>query len=233
MTTRLILLLTIFVSSTAVMGQRVIDVDKLEGSALNFFRTVGGEPMLNTKFVRLIEGTPYFSDEWLRGNVFIEESEYRNLYLKVNIMESSLEFRDAKGETMVCTMPIKRVVLIDSAKRAQYMFVNSSFVGESQEFKKSWLLELASGKASLFKLQRKQINEFRPYGSATTEQRIVDTYWYYIFANNAFTRVKKLTDIPEVLVSEKPRLLEYIKANHLSAKDEKDMTKLVEYYNTL
>ena len=57
----------LFISScTIVFAQRIIDVDKLEGSALNYFRSVNGEPTMYTKFVRLVEGTPYFSDKWMK-----------------------------------------------------------------------------------------------------------------------------------------------------------------------
>jgi len=106
MTTKIFFTLACSLIMSAVMSQRVIDVDKFDGSALNFFRTVGGEPVMNTKFVRLVEGTPYFNENWLKGNVVIEESEYRNLLLRVNILETALEFRDTRGEAMVCTQPI-------------------------------------------------------------------------------------------------------------------------------
>lgn len=137
-----------------MFGQRVIDVDKYDGNALAFLRTVGGEPLMNTKFVRLVEGTPYFSDNWMKGNVIIEESEYRNLLLRVNILETTLEFMDKKGEAMVCTNPVKRVVLKDSIKGVQYNFTHSAFLPEIPEFKRCWLMELVIGKASLYKIKK-------------------------------------------------------------------------------
>ena len=214
-------------------GQRVVDVDKFEGNALNFLKTVGGEPMLSTKFVRLVDGTPYFSDMWMKGNVIIEESEYRNIFLRVNLLETSLEFMDTKGDAMVCTMPIKQVILKDSVKGVQYHFVHSSFLQENSEFRHSWLLQIVPGQTRLYKLDKKTINESRPYGSATTEQRILNSSSYYLLVNNELKRVKKTSDIPELLIAKKQELQDYIKVNKLSAKDEKDMVRLVNYYNTL
>ena len=233
MTTKTLLFFCCLFQLSVVLAQRVIDVDKYEGSALNFFRTVGGEPVMNTKFVRLVEGTPYFSEAWMKGNVFIDESEYRNLLLRVNILETSLEFRDSKGEAMVCTQPIKKVILNDSVKAAQYSFTHSSFLPENPDFKRTWLLQLADGKASLYKVDKKQINESRPYGSATTEQRINTISSYYLLFNNQLTRIKKTSDIADILSLQKPALLDYIKTNHLGQRDDKDMTQLVNYYNTL
>jgi len=169
----------------------------------------------------------------MKGNVFIEESEYRNLYLRVNMLETALEFRDIRGEAMVCTQPIKKVVLNDSTKGVQYTFTHSSFLPENPDLRKMWLLQLADGKAGLFKLEKKQLNESRPYGSATTEQRITSVNSIYLLFNNQLTRVKKTSDIPEMLASQKSALLDYIKTNRLGQKDEKDMVQLVNYFNTL
>ena len=233
MTTKLLFSFAYLFMISSGMGQRVIDVDKYDGSALNFFRTVGGEPVMNTKFVRLVEGTPYFSEQWMKGNVLIEESEYRNLFLRVNMLETALEFRDTRGEAMVCTQPIKKVILNDSAKGVKYTFTHSSFLPENPDIKKMWLLQLVDGKAGLFKFEKKQLNESRPYGSATTEQRITSINSIYLLFNNQLTRVKKTSDIPEILASQKAALLDYIKSNRLGQKDEKDMVQLVNYFNTL
>ena len=233
MTTRLIFFLVLFAPSVGSFAQRVIDVDKFEGSALHFFKAVGGEPLMNTKFVKLVEGTPYFTDSWMKGSVFIDDSEYRNFYLRVNIMETTLEFMDRKGEQMICTMPVKQVVLSDSIKGAQYRFVHSSFLPDHPEAKKSWLMDLVSGSAKLYKLEKKQVNEIRPYGSATTEQHILNSYIYFVLNNNELKRVKKISDVSDFLASKKVALDEYIKANRLNAKSEKDLVRLVEYYNTL
>ena len=233
MTTRIIPFLIVFFSSVAGFSQRVIDVDKFEGSALNFFRSVGGEPLMGTKFVRLVEGTPYFSENWMKGSVFIEDNEYRNFYLRVNILETTLEFMDRKGEQMICTMPVKQVVLTDSIKGVKYVFVHSSLLPENPDTKHTWLMELVSGPAKLYKLEKKQVNEIRPYGSATTEQHIFNNYSYYVQYNNELKRIKKISDVSDLLVSRKAAVEEFIKTNRLNAKAEKDLIRVIEYFNTL
>jgi hypothetical protein len=234
MNTRLLLLLTVILFSlTAAFAQRVIDVDNFEGSALHYFRAVGGEPLMNTKFVRLVQGTPYFSDKWMKGSVFIEDSEYRNFNLRVNTLETTLEFMDRKGEQMICTMPVKRVVLNDSLTGTRYTFVHGSFLPENPETRKSWLIQLDSGAANLYKLEKKQVNEIRPYGSATTEQHILSNYFYFVLYNNELRRIKKVTEVPDFLSSRKNELNEYIKTNRPNIKSEKDMIRFIEHYNSL
>src|SRR6478735_2998867 len=91
-------------------SQQVVNVDKFEGSAMNFFKAVGGEPISNTKFVRVVEGSPYYFDNWMKGSVQIGDKEYKPLLLRLNVLETTLEFKDQKGEMMICTEPVKRVV---------------------------------------------------------------------------------------------------------------------------
>ena len=232
MITRISFFFLLILCSTIVFAQRIIDVDKLEGSALNYFRSVNGEPTMYTKFVRLVEGTPYFSDKWMKGNVFIEDNEYRNFYLRVNVLETTLEFMDRKGEQMTCTMPIKEVLLKDSLSGTNYRFFHSSFLPENSDIRQSWLLELATGTAKLYKLEKKQINEIRPYGSATTEQHILSSYSYFVLFNNELRRIKKFSDVTELLSNKKEALDVFIKSNRLNIKSEKDLMRLIEYYNS-
>jgi hypothetical protein len=154
MTTKRLLLIFTLLSSATIFGQRVIDVDKFDGNALDFLRTVGGEPLMNTKFVRLVEGTPYFSDKWMKGNVVIEQSEYRNLLLRVNILETTLSSWIIR-EAMVCTNPVKQVVLKDSIKGVQYYFTHSAFSPKS-EFKRCWLMELVT-ESQLYKIEKNRL----------------------------------------------------------------------------
>jgi len=213
-------------------SQQVVNVDKFEGSAMNFFKAVGGEPISNTKFVRVVEGSPYYFDNWMKGSVQIGDKEYKPLLLRLNVLETTLEFKDQKGEMMICTEPVKRVVLVDTPSGVSNTFIHSSFLPPLAEVKNSWLLELANGKASLYKLTKKLINEVRPYGSATNEQHILPSYSYYLLQNNTLTRVKKTSDIIDLLPDKKSELQDFAKSNKLSNKWD-DMTKLVFYYNTL
>ena len=69
---KLLLSFCCVVLAYATSAQKVIDVSKQDvtvGSDLFF--TVGGEPFVNAKFVSLVEGSPYFKDEWLKGSVIM------------------------------------------------------------------------------------------------------------------------------------------------------------------
>ncbi len=58
------LLTALFVAVTAsAFAQQVIDVDKADNIPLNSFYTVSGSPVVTARFVRLVNGTPYFNEK--------------------------------------------------------------------------------------------------------------------------------------------------------------------------
>jgi hypothetical protein len=54
-------------------AQKTIDVTTSNVNAMSpsFFNVIGGQPFVSAKFARLVEGTPYFRDEWMKGNVVL------------------------------------------------------------------------------------------------------------------------------------------------------------------
>jgi hypothetical protein len=218
-------------------AQQVIDVSKQDvrvGS--NLFFVSGGEPFVTAKFVNLVEGTPYFKNEWLKGVVVDKANhEYKNIDLKIDLLENTIHYLDDHQKEFVATTPVKEIVLTD-ASGDNYKFVHSSVFGNTVNAskKEGWYLWLSTGTASLYKTFVKDLSENKPYGSATTEQRIKTHEKYLILYNNAFLEVKKIKDVPSILAGKKKELEEFLKT-----KDDKEaslddrLVKLIEYYNSL
>jgi hypothetical protein len=230
-----LMLFMILIAATS-MAQQNINVDKNDQSALNFFDVVGGAPVMRAKFTRLVEGSPYYSDEWSKGRILIENNtaEFKNVYVRLNLLDVTLEFRDPAGEELTCSSPVRRVKLVDPVKSTEAIFVHSSFLPASKEFKKGeWLQELAVGKISLYKFHKKRLTESRPYNSATYEQHISTVFFYYAMLNDQFVKIKKASDISELAGDKKAQIEEFIKSKNLDGKDEKAMTEVVAFYNSL
>lgn len=217
-------------------SQQVIDISKQDvrvGS--NLFFVSGGEPFVRAKFVNLVEGTPYFKDEWLKGVVVDRFNyEYKNIRLKIDLAENTIHYLDDHQKEFIATVPLKEVVLADTLGY-NYKFVHtSSFENAVNATRNSWYLWLCTGNASLYKTFKKNMSEFRPYGSATAEQHIKTTEKYLILYNNAFLELKKIKDVPSILAGKKVELEEFLKTKDdpRTSMDDR-MVKLIEYYNSL
>jgi len=222
--------------ASSTSAQQVVNVDKTNVSALHFFDVAGGSPVVRAKFARLVEGTPYFNEDWSKGRVLIENNtaEFKNVDLRVNLMEVTLEFRDPHGSELTCTNPIRRVTLASPDNSQEFAFVHSSFLPSSSELKKGeWLQELAAGKMSLYKFYKKHMTETRPYNSATYEQHISTTIVYFILIGDQFTKIKKVSDIPSLAGDKKTELETFIKSKGFDNKDEKAMAEVIAYFNSL
>jgi hypothetical protein len=98
---------------------------------------------------------------------------------------------------------------------------------------RGWYLLLTEGNAMLFKQIRKHLTENKPYGSATVEQSLSNTFHYYILYKGSFTEIKKIRDLPDLLPDKKLQISEYLKNNNISGKTDSDFENVVTYFNSL
>jgi len=232
---KIVLLLVLLVSSLLISAQKTIDVTSGDVNVSNFFLAVNGEPVLLRKFTKLVEGSPYFKDEWWNSTIVLaNDRQYNNIKTKIDLLDGELRYLDEKGKEMIAPKNIKEAILFDSIRNLKYHFIHSSTLPASNSGKQGWYQSLHTGQASLYKYFKKFISENKPYGSTTTEQTIRTTESYLVMYNNALVEIKKIKDAPAVLANKKGELEEYLKTKdnkNLSTDDR--MTALIAYYNSL
>lgn len=218
------------------MAQQVVDISKQDvqvGS--NMFFAVGGEPFVNVKFVNLVEGTPYFTEDWLKAVVIDKaDHQYKDVSIKIDLVDNNVHYLNQQQKEIVVSTPVKEIILTNAAGD-NFRFVHaSSFEKSVNAPKEGWYLWLYTGKASLYKTFIKTVFETKPYGSATIEQRIQTAEKYLVLYNNAFFEVKKIKDVPSILANKKNELEAFLKTkDDPKASMDDRFVKLIEYYNSL
>ena len=212
-------------------AQRVVDVERDNVDAVSLFVAVAGQPISSVKYVKVVEGTPYFNSVWMRGSVMLNDSnEYINLLLRIDLLGNNVEYIDKKGKQLTATSAIREVKLVDSLTGKTNHFIHSTTL-EVVNAPAGWYQVLATGKITLYKKIHKEVIESRPYGSATTEQRISSINQYFFLTDNRLTRIKKFKEFPALLPSKKAELAKLIDNNKLSGKTDQDYIDIVELYN--
>lgn len=232
---RIILLILSLSLALAGSSQRVVNVDKNDFKTVSgsLFYTINGEPVSTVKYIRLVEGTPFFQDSWMRSIIILKSGErVSNLPAKLELVENDVYFKNSRGEEMVPTQPVMELVLMNKAEDSLFRFVHSDFFGNATQVKKGWYQWLASGKASLYKFYDKELFAQKPYGSATEEQRIVTKEHYFLFHNDVLVRIKSLKALPELL-GKKQELEQHLKNQGRAASLDDQMSDLIVYYNSL
>src|SRR5438045_1206416 len=90
---------------SCAFSQNVVDVDKSNGIPSDGFYVVGGAPIANYRYVRLVEGSPYFSDNWMRAVTISSKGARSKPYLmKIDLAANELHFLNERNEEMICTV---------------------------------------------------------------------------------------------------------------------------------
>lgn len=234
---RISLLLVVALCSIETVAQRVVDVSKNDYRTVSgsLFYAVNGEPVVTTKFVKLVEGTPYFRDEWMKSVVVLPNgAAYKNVSVKLDLLENNLHYLSEKGDELIARSPVKEAVLEDEKTGELFRFVHSSALPAThQRVKEGWYLWLCGGKASLYKYFQKDMFAQKPYGSATEEQRIHTKEVYYLFYNGAVFSPRKPKDVPSLLANKKEELESFLKKENAAETLDDRFTALISYYNSL
>ena len=227
----------LLVCASPVNSQVVIDVDRNPVNlSSRLFYTVGNAPFSPAKYVRVVSGSPYFSNSWMKGTLMTKDSAvYSDIRLRLDLIEGTLIYLNEKDEEMVSIAPILEVSLTDTLTEQSYYFVhNSSLNGITNKGDaKSWYQVLTGDAVPLYKQYFKNIDESKPYGSSITEQNIRTSVRYFIVVNKAMVRVKKIKEIPDILFDKRAELQKFINDNKLEGKKDDDYISLMHYYNSL
>lgn len=232
----LYLLAALLTSGPGVSAQqKVANVDKDDISPVSGpFFVLGGEPFSLVKYVRVVDGSPFFKDEWMPGVIVLPGgTRYDSLELKLDLLDNKIHYKDQKGNDLIASNPVRELWLNEPSSGEIFHFIHSSFLNPGTVLAPGWYQQLAGGNLRLFKQTIKQITETRPYSSATMEQRISSGPRYLLLQDSNVIPLKSISEFPSRFPLQKTALEQYISSRKLKGKSDKDYISLVNYYNSL
>jgi len=218
-----------------VSFSQTIDVDKNDKrlTAITNLST-SGTPYINAKFVRVVSGSPFFNEKMMRGILIARDStEYRNIVIRLNLLESQVNFLNNKQEELIVGTPLREVDLVDTVNQKNYHFIFSDYIETTDKLGKGFYQILQNGKAGLYAHHKKVLKESRSYNSATYEQSIETYLTYYVLLGGQWKKINKIKDLPAVLNDKKSEVQEYISSKGLSGYKQEDVESVINHYNSL
>lgn len=219
-----------------ISAQRVVDVEKETGNAtiFNYVYTVAGVPFVNAKFARVVEGTPFFNEQMMKGAIILSEGkECKDILVRINLLESQVNYIGDKHVEMIASTPIREVVLWDTINDTDHRFVYFDYIDAIEKPEKDFYELLQAGKAELYKQHKKKLLESKPYGSATIEQRISTEVKYFVLKTRQWTRVKKLRDLTGLLNDKTKEISKFITDNKIVGDNQANFETVIAHYNNL
>ncbi len=215
-----------------VCANKTVDVGRGDENAMAHFQSVSGEPFVGAKFVRLVEGTPYFKDEWLNGIIILQNGNRCKGRMKLNLFTGDLLYKDVNENIFVAAMPITQIILTDTAS---YRFSHVSLLPpQVKKAEALWYQKLYADTITLYKSIQKKLLETRPYNSATYEQTIrTETVYVFFYKNRAF-QFKKLKEVPLLFIDKKNEIETFLKTNNIDGASMDDkVLNLAAFLNSL
>ncbi len=182
-----------------VFAQQTVDINRVENLAgQNLFYAINGEPFAAARFSKVVEGSPYFKDEWMKGTVVLSGGKkIDNLSLKINLLDGTVIYLNNNNEELEASTAIKEVILTDIMSAQNYRFLHSSFT--CMKTGKKWFVILDSGKAQLLRQEVRIMKETKPYASATIEQTIHNLPEYYLKTGEQCEKIKSAEELKKRL----------------------------------
>lgn len=216
----------------ALYSQSVnVDDTSSQFSSTNMLNGVNGEPILNPKYTRVIEGSLYVPANFTRSNVYIKNNKRPiSVMSRINIVEERIHFLNPNGVENYATSPIEEIQFFEEERKASvYVFGLPGCSGST----KAWFEVMEKGMINLYRMVSKNVQESKTYGSATTDQKILTTYNYWIQQDNGCSQLKNIAEFQSFLIKTKPALKVKLPEKKMSDKKEADWVELARIYNAL
>lgn len=153
--------------------------------------------------------------------------------VRLNLLESQVNYLDDKQTEMIATTPVKEVVIWDTINNKDHRFIFSNYIEATEKPEKDFYELLQSGKAELYKQYKKRILESKPYGSATTEQSIKTDIRFYLLLQGKWTQLKKMKDLPDFFPGKRNEIQKFINEKKLTTDNETNYDAVITYYNSI
>ena len=217
-----IVTLSIVFSSAGQIGDSRSDMDMI-------FKSLSS---INHKgrYVNYTEGSPYYRDNWLTGNIILPSGKkYEGILLKLDLLYNEVHYQSpqTKGDAAVSAGAIKEVQLQETGGYTIFRIgYPAAYGNDSTTFYKV----MTEGKATLLKLYTKRVddgNAFDPTKKIKLEES------YFLFTNNNLIKIKNGDSFVKAFPEHKNEIATFIKEKKLNLKDEAHLKEMADYCNKL
>lgn len=220
--------------SGAAMAQTTINVDDTAKftNSIVYLNSSNGVPFVLAKYARIVEGSIFIPESLSPAQVFLKGNAkaYNNVSARLNILDRDLNYYDdVKKMELVASNNIAEVRFMDPLTNSVRVFTKSipDCIGATP----GWHELLEKGKLTLYREIVKTISENKPYGSATTEQRVITSFNYWVQVGEACRKVKSISELTDLILKSDPGFSARLPQRKLSDRKEDDWLEVVRIYN--
>jgi hypothetical protein len=226
-----LMLIALLLLTNALCAQQTINVDDPNNRSQVNLMGINGEPVTMSKYVRITEGSIFIPAEFTNSTILIRNNKrpINNVKAKINVVEHSLHYLDERGNEMMTRMPIEEIFFVDATTGQSQIF---SQFPDSCISKQGWYEIMEKGPLTLYREIIKTVTENKPYGSATTEQKVNTTYKYQMRAGTVCKQVVKINDFINELTLLNPAFGKTVAGQKFTDKKSEDWITIARIFNS-
>lgn len=178
------------------------------------------------------EGSPYMNEEFVEGDVYVNEGKYNALPLRYNIFKDYVEFKKG-GQIYILDASLK----INKISIGSDTLVVHKYIGGRAKEVLGYFKLLENGKATLLVKQVVKYREAQPPKALETEGKLAKysvypDMFYLKFNDGELIEVNNVKKLPSSFPDQQDKVEAFLKENKIS-RNEEDLKKLISYYNAL
>lgn len=215
----------------------VLITTTVQGQIINASGTMNNTVRITGQY-KDTEGSPYLIDDYKNGVLYTKDGMERPVYLKYDTYKEEVEVFNDGNPLLIDKRLYPKFVIeyVDdkSKQKVRYEFTNEIVIPGMKNGK--YVEVIANGdKFKLIKAYSSKLNQSQDqgYGGVVTNNFFENDEDYYIYTVGLdAVRVKlKNKDILKA-ISDDGKLKDYLKAEKIKVRKEKDMLRVIEYLNT-
>jgi hypothetical protein len=202
-----------------------------------YAQDLNGSPIREKKYTD-VNGSPYLSNNWEKATVQLANGQtYNNVEVKYDLVADDLTFKSPKGDSLSFAQPVKEFKLsYISDNQSQTHLYRSGFPATgAKTTDRSFYEVLYDGGVKLLKRRAKSVwMETTTYGTATQTKNITERVTYFAYKGGQMVPIKQDKKSILAALSDKSAQIEkYVKDNKIDWKQDADLVKVFEYYNSI
>ena len=237
-----IALMTIFYSFRFISHSQMPAYERTNGSAIHMPEIIYFDDLFKQKYKQArypdVKGSPYYMDAWQYADIVMKDGkQFNHVKLKLNFFSQEVIFKSEQDKEITLKDGIlKRILIYDTLETGYgltHLFLSGIPMVEKDT---SWPIfsVMTEGKATLLNLTNKRIVNMSDALMPGSDKEFVPTETLYVFHNGELKKCEKSNDFYSTLFADKKAEVDaFIKTNKLKCKTLKEITQVVEYYNTL
>jgi len=221
---KIVIILTLLFFTSNLSAQVIEILDDM-----HFYQVMNSDKVIVSEYDK-IEGTPYFNKDYIDCIVYFRNDSVYKIALRYNIFDNRMEY---KYKDLVYSIAnprdIYKIEMGDKTFIYYYSKENLNFEGYYQLLVNGKALLLVKMKVSYREKEKpKGIEESKPERFVRGQNK-----YYVVISGQEPKWLKNKKSIPEIFGEQSDKMLAYVKKQKISFKNEKDLIRLVEYYNSI